>query len=160
MLFKGGLHLEHLSVLRALAVDKTGTLTQGKPVVTDFIVRDGVERETALAILAGIESQSNHPLAQAITSYAKAEGIDVLPQATIEDIPGWGIKGTIQNKEYQVGKPEFVDVQLANNFANSAVTKLAAEGKTVIFIRDQHGIVALTALKDTVRPEAKRLLHY
>lgn len=156
VLFKGGLHLEHLSVLRALAVDKTGTLTQGKPVVTDFIVRDGVERDTALAILAGIESQSNHPLAQAITSYAKAEGIDVLPQATIEDIPGWGIKGTIQNKEYQVGKPEFVDVQLANNFANSAVTKLAAEGKTVIFIRDQHGIVALTALKDTVRPEAKK----
>ena len=62
MLFKGGLHLEHLSVLRALAVDKTGTLTQGKPVVTDFIVRDGVERDMALAILAGIESQSNHPL--------------------------------------------------------------------------------------------------
>jgi len=156
VLFKGGLHLEHLSVLRALAVDKTGTLTQGKPVVTDFIVRDGVERDTALAILAGIESQSNHPLAQAITSYAKAEGIEVLPQATIEDIPGWGIKGTIQNKEYQVGKPEFVDAQLANNFANSAVTKLAAEGKTVIFIRDQHGIVALTALKDTVRSEAKK----
>ncbi|MBL3732047.1 cadmium-translocating P-type ATPase [Lysinibacillus sp. HST-98] len=156
VLFKGGLHLEHLSVLRALAVDKTGTLTQGKPVVTDFIVRDGVERDTALAILAGIESQSNHPLAQAITSYAKAEGIDILPQATIEDIPGWGIKGTIQNKEYQVGKPEFVDVQLANIFANNAVTKLAAEGKTVIFIRDQHGIVALTALKDTVRSEAKK----
>ncbi|MEQ6855262.1 heavy metal translocating P-type ATPase [Lysinibacillus capsici] len=156
VLFKGGLHLEHLSVLRALAVDKTGTLTQGKPVVTDFIVRDGVERDTALAILAGIESQSNHPLAQAITSYAKAEGIDILPQATIEDIPGWGIKGMIQNKEYQVGKPEFVDVQLANNFANSAVTKLAAEGKTVIFIRDQDGIVALTALKDTVRSEAKK----
>lgn len=156
VLFKGGLHLEHLSVLRALAVDKTGTLTQGKPVVTDFIVRDGVDRETALAILAGIESQSNHPLAQAITSYAKAEGIDILPQATIEDIPGWGIKGTIQNEEYQVGKPEFVDVQLANSFANSAVTKLAAEGKTVIFIRDQHGIVALTALKDTVRSEAKK----
>ncbi|WP_342557080.1 heavy metal translocating P-type ATPase [Lysinibacillus sp. FSL P4-0201] len=156
VLFKGGLHLEHLSVLRALAVDKTGTLTQGKPVVTDFIVRDGVERETALAILAGIESQSNHPLAQAITSYAKAEGIDILPQATIEDIPGWGIKGTIQNKEYQVGKPEFVDVQLANSFANGAVTKLTEEGKTVIFIRDQHGIVALTALKDTVRSEAKK----
>lgn len=158
VLFKGGLHLEHLSVLRALAVDKTGTLTQGKPVVTDFIVRDGVERDTALAILAGIESQSNHPLAQAITSYAKAEGIDVLPQATIEDIPGWGIKGTIQNKEYQVGKPEFVDAQLANNFANNAVTKLAAEGKTVIFIRDQQGIVALTALKDTVRNEAKKAI--
>ncbi|WP_342441621.1 heavy metal translocating P-type ATPase [Lysinibacillus sp. FSL K6-0075] len=156
VLFKGGLHLEHLSVLRALAVDKTGTLTQGKPVVTDFIVRDGVERDMALAILAGIESQSNHPLAQAITSYAKAEGIHALPQATIEDIPGWGIKGTIHNEAYQVGKPEFVGAQLASDFANNAATKLAAEGKTVIFIRDQHGIVALTALKDTVRNEAKK----
>ncbi|WP_338651897.1 heavy metal translocating P-type ATPase [Lysinibacillus sp. Y5S-8] len=156
VLFKGGLHLEHLSVLRALAVDKTGTLTQGKPVVTDFIVRDGVDRNIALAKLAGIESQSNHPLAQAITTYAKAEGINTLPQATIEDIPGWGIKGTIHHEEYQVGKPEFVGTQLANDFANSAATKLAAEGKTVIFIRDQHGIVALTALKDTVRSEAKK----
>ncbi|WP_445478456.1 heavy metal translocating P-type ATPase [Lysinibacillus irui] len=156
VLFKGGLHLEHLSVLRALAVDKTGTLTQGKPEVTDFIVRDGEDRARALAILAGIESQSNHPLAQAITSYAKAQGINALPQATIEDIPGWGMKGTIQNKEYQVGKPEFVDAQLANDFANGVVTKLTAEGKTVIFIRDEHGVVALTALKDTVRSEAKK----
>ncbi len=156
VLFKGGLHLEHLSVLRALAVDKTGTLTQGKPEVTDFIVRDGEDRAKALAILAGIESQSNHPLAQAITSYAKTQGINALPQATIEDIPGWGMKGTIQNKEYQVGKPEFVDAQLANDFANGVVTKLTAEGKTVIFIRDEHGIVALTALKDTVRSEAKK----
>ncbi|MBD8522924.1 heavy metal translocating P-type ATPase [Lysinibacillus fusiformis] len=156
VLFKGGLHLEHLSVLGALAVDKTGTLTQGKPVVTDFIVRDGFESQMALAILAGIETQSNHPLAQAITSYAKAEGITVLPQATIEDIPGWGIKGTVHNKEYQVGKPEFVNAQHANDFANGAAAKLAAQGKTVIFIRDQKGIVALTALKDTVRTEAKK----
>ncbi|WP_418302071.1 heavy metal translocating P-type ATPase [Lysinibacillus fusiformis] len=156
VLFKGGLHLEHISVLRALAVDKTGTLTQGKPVVTDFIVRDGFDRDMALAILAGIETQSNHPLAQAITSYAKAEGITALPQATIEDIPGWGIKGTVHNKEYQVGKPEFVNAQHANDFADGAAAKLAAQGKTVIFIRDQNGIVALTALKDTVRHEAKK----
>ncbi|WP_025115823.1 heavy metal translocating P-type ATPase [Lysinibacillus fusiformis] len=156
VLFKGGLHLEHISVLRALAVDKTGTLTQGKPVVTDFIVRDGFDRDMALAILAGIETQSNHPLAQAITSYAKAEGITALPQATIEDIPGWGIKGTVHNREYQVGKPEFVNAQHANDFADGAAAKLAAQGKTVIFIRDQNGIVALTALKDTVRHEAKK----
>ncbi len=156
VLFKGGLHLEHLSVLGALAVDKTGTLTQGKPVVTDFIVRDGFDRNMALAILAGIETQSNHPLAQAITSYAKAEGITALPSATIEDIPGWGIKGTVHNKEYQVGKPDFVNAQHANDFANGAAAKLDAQGKTVIFIRDQNGIVALTALKDTVRNEAKK----
>ncbi|WP_068986644.1 MULTISPECIES: heavy metal translocating P-type ATPase [Lysinibacillus] len=156
VLFKGGLHLEHLSVLRTLAVDKTGTLTQGKPIVTDFIVREGIERETALATLVGIESQSNHPLAQAITSYAKAEGLTKFPQATIEDIPGWGIKGYVDHIEYQVGKPDFVGAEEAENFADGVATKLAAEGKTVIFIRDKNGIVALTALKDTVRNEAKK----
>ncbi|MGE7092319.1 heavy metal translocating P-type ATPase [Lysinibacillus sp. NPDC048646] len=158
VLFKGGLHLEHLSVLRALAVDKTGTLTQGKPVVTDFIVRKGVDRNTTMTILASIEAQSNHPLAQAITSYAKAEGITHYTQTTIEDIPGWGIKGFVNETEYLVGKPDFVGIEEAHAFADGAAALLAAEGKTVIFIRDNEGIVALTALKDTVRNEAKKAI--
>lgn len=156
ILFKGGLHLEHLSALRALAVDKTGTLTQGKPVVTDFIVRDGLNQEDTLAILAGIEAQSNHPLAQAITTYAKAQHISQFAQATIEDIPGWGMKGFVNGTEYLIGKPDFVGSEEANTFANNALSKLSAEGKTVIFIRDKEGIVALAALKDTVRDEAKK----
>lgn len=156
VLFKGGLHLEHLSVLRALAVDKTGTLTQGKPVVTEFIVREGINREEALALLAGIEAQSNHPLAQAITSYARAQHISQFAQATIEDIPGWGMKGYVNETEYLIGKPDFVGENEANAFANNALAKLTSEGKTVIFMRDKGGIVALAALKDTVRDEAKK----
>ncbi|MFJ7669336.1 heavy metal translocating P-type ATPase [Lysinibacillus sp. NPDC097195] len=156
VLFKGGLHLEHLSVLRALAVDKTGTLTQGKPVVTEFIVRDGLDKNATLAVLAGIEAQSNHPLAQAITNYAKAQRISQFAQATIEDIPGWGMKGYVNETEYLIGKPDFVGEEEANTFANNALSKLTAEGKTVIFMRDTEGIVALAALKDTVRDEAKK----
>jgi len=156
VLFKGGLHLEHLGALRALAVDKTGTLTQGKPTVTDFIVREGLDRENTLAVLAGIEAQSNHPLAQAITSFARKEGITQFAQATIEDIPGWGIKGYVNEIEYLVGKPDFVGLDEANDFANGAAENLASEGKSVIFIRDKDGIVALAALKDTVRSEAKK----
>ncbi|MFJ6211453.1 heavy metal translocating P-type ATPase [Lysinibacillus sp. NPDC092081] len=156
VLFKGGLHLEHLGALRALAVDKTGTLTQGKPTVTDFIVREGLDRENTMAILAGIEAQSNHPLAQAITLFARKEGITQFAQATIEDIPGWGIKGYVNEVEYLVGKPDFVGLDEANNFANGAAENLAAEGKSVIFIRDKDGIAALAALKDTVRSEAKK----
>lgn len=158
ILFKGGLHLENLSVLKALAVDKTGTLTQGKPVVTDFIVREGLEKQQTLALLAGIEAQSNHPLAQAITMYAKAEGITHDPQASIEDIPGWGMKGFVDGTEYLVGKPDFVGEDEAHAFANGAASTLAAEGKTVIFIRDDSGIIALAALKDTVRDEAKQAI--
>ncbi|MGE7999078.1 heavy metal translocating P-type ATPase [Lysinibacillus sp. NPDC093190] len=156
VLFKGGLHLEHLGALRALAVDKTGTLTQGKPTVTDFIVREGLDRENTIAILAGIEAQSNHPLAQAITLFARKEGITQFAQATIEDIPGWGIKGYVNEVEYLVGKPDFVGLDEANDFANGAAESLASEGKSVIFIRDKDGIAALAALKDTVRSEAKK----
>jgi len=156
VLFKGGLHLEHLGALRALAVDKTGTLTQGKPTVTDFIVREGLDRENTMAILAGIEAQSNHPLAQAITLFARKEGITQFAQATIEDMPGWGIKGYVNEVEYLVGKPDFVGLDEANDFANGAAENLASEGKTVIFIRDKDGIAALAALKDTVRNEAKK----
>ena len=92
ILFKGGLHLEHLSSLKAIALDKTGTLTQGKPVVTDFIVRDGMDRQAALELIARIESQSNHPLATAITAYAQNEGVESIERIDIEDVPGWGIK--------------------------------------------------------------------
>lgn len=158
ILFKGGLHLENLSVLRALAVDKTGTLTQGKPVVTNFIVRDGLDANAVLSILAGIESQSNHPLAQAIALYAKEQGINQFPHPEIEDVPGWGIKGTVEGTNYIVGKPEFVGTNEATNFADSALAKLASDGKTVIFIKDEQGIAALVALKDTVREEAKEAI--
>lgn len=158
ILFKGGLHLENLSVLKALAVDKTGTLTQGKPVVTDFIVRDGLDKTQTIALLAGIEAQSNHPLAQAITMYAKAEGITQFPQANIKDIPGWGMKGFVDGTEYLVGKPDFVGEEEANTFANGAAATLASQGKTVIFIRDHAGIIALAALKDTVRDETKHAI--
>ncbi|GLC90318.1 heavy metal translocating P-type ATPase [Lysinibacillus piscis] len=158
ILVKGGLHLEHLSVLRALAVDKTGTLTQGKPVVTDFIVHSDSARDTILATLASIETQSNHPLAQAITAYAKAEGITNLPHVAIEDVPGWGIKGTVDTIEYHVGKADFVGTEAAQQFAGGIASQLAEEGKTVIFMRNAEEIIALAALKDTVRPEAKQAI--
>lgn len=154
ILFKGGLHIEHLSSLKAIAFDKTGTLTEGKPVVTDFIVRDGIDRRVALEMIARIESQSNHPLAIAITTFAEEEGIEQIDRIDIEDVPGWGIKAFEAGKEYIVGKPAFVGIEEASAFSNEIASTLAEEGKTVIFMRDDEGIVALVALKDTLRPEA------
>ena len=156
ILFKGGIHLEHIGNIKLLAVDKTGTLTEGTPVVTDFIVRENVATEDALAILATIEGQSTHPLAQAISRYAKEQKIQLLKDVSIKDIPGHGIEGTVNNINYKVGKPDFVVRAEAENFSNGALNRLAAEGKTVIFIRDDNGILALAAMKDTVREEAKK----
>lgn len=157
VLFKGGLHIEHLSILNAVAFDKTGTLTQGKPVVTDFMTREGIKKEDALSILAGIEYNSNHPLAVAITNYAKAQHVP-FAKAAIQDIPGWGLEGTVDGQAYKVGKMDFVGRNDAMSFANGAATQLAEEGKTVIFIADTQGILAMAAMKDTVREEAKRAI--
>ncbi|MDM5335170.1 heavy metal translocating P-type ATPase [Ureibacillus composti] len=156
VLFKGGVHLEHLSVLKLLAVDKTGTLTEGAPIVTDIIVREDLNKEKVISILASIESQSNHPLAQAITKYAKEHSIEILSGIEIEDVPGWGLNATIDGNTFTVGKPEFVGREESQTFANQSAETLAEEGKTVIFMKDDSGIAALVALKDTVREEAKQ----
>ncbi len=156
ILVKGGVHLEHLSVLRVLAVDKTGTLTQGTPVVTDFIVRDGLNEQHTLAMMAGIEAQSNHPLARAITNYAKKQQVNIPHGLEIEDIPGFGLKAVVEGHTYAIGKPDFVGKEIAVNFKNGALQTLAEDGKTVVFIKDEHGIAALVALKDVVREEAKQ----
>ncbi|MGG0657313.1 heavy metal translocating P-type ATPase [Rummeliibacillus pycnus] len=158
VLFKGGLHIEHLSVLKAIAFDKTGTLTQGKPVVTDFIVREGEDAQQILSIIAGIEAKSNHPLAQAITAFATKRGIDSFHQAQIEDVPGWGLKATVEDHSYKVGKSDFVGRDDAFKFAKGIAPKLAEEGKTIVFLADDNGIVALAAMKDTVREEAKKAI--
>lgn len=154
VLFKGGVHLEHLGSIKTIAFDKTGTLTNGKPVVTDFLVRDGIDSDEALALLASIESQSNHPLAVAITNYAVDQAIPLTHNLQIEDVPGHGIRAFTDISEYLVGNPRFVGYQLAQEFQQGHALTLADEGKTVIFMKDDKGIVAAAALQDTLRSEA------
>ncbi|WP_394122015.1 heavy metal translocating P-type ATPase [Planococcus donghaensis] len=155
IIFKGGMHLENLSVVRAIAFDKTGTLTRGQPEVTDFVIRQGANPQIVMANIAGIESQSNHPLAKAISDYVISKGIDPLPNLAIEDVPGNGLKATIGNEVYLVGKPKFVGEELAEAFEDGLLEKLANQGKTVTFVRDEEGILAAMALKDTVRDITK-----
>jgi len=154
VLFKGGIHLEHLGTLKAIAFDKTGTLTNGKPVVTDFYVRDDVDPDTTLAMLASIESQSNHPLAVAITKYAIDKGLTLERNLQIEDVPGYGIRALVDTQELLVGNPRFVGKEMSEQFQQGVAVLLANEGKTVIFMKDHKGIVATVALQDTLRSEA------
>lgn len=154
ILFKGGNHLEALNHLQAIAFDKTGTLTQGKPEVTDFIVREGFTREKALSILASIEEKSNHPLAVAITTFARQNGGHETLVMDVKDVAGFGLEGISEGQIYHVGKPDFVGRSEAMSFQGGISPILASEGKTVTYIRDSEGILALIALKDQIRPEA------
>ncbi|MCP3738198.1 heavy metal translocating P-type ATPase [Rossellomorea sp. BNER] len=161
ILFKGGMHLENLSQLKAIAFDKTGTLTQGKPEVTDVVLKDGQSTEEIISIVASIENQSNHPLAQAIVKYAKATyKVELKELSRLEDVAGWGVKAHMQGQEWKIGKPEFVGKEAANLFENGALQQLASEGKTVVCVQNENGIVALIALKDKVRTDTKNALEH
>lgn len=158
IIFKGGIHLENLSMVQAIAFDKTGTLTQGKPEVTDFVIREGADPQLAMARIAGIESQSNHPLAKAINDFIVSKGITPMPNLMIKDVPGNGLKATINKEEFLVGKPKFVGESLAEVFEDNLLEKLANQGKTVTFVLDSEGILAAMALKDTVRDNTKAII--
>ena len=154
ILFKGGVHLENLSNINAIAFDKTGTLTKGKPEVTDVHVREDLQEEELLHIVASIENQSNHPLAQAIVQYTKKiTGKPFIQPNDLEDVAGWGIKALIHDEKWLIGKADFVGKELATSFANGIAANLAEQGKTIVFVKDSNGIAGVIALKDVVRKE-------
>jgi Zn2+/Cd2+-exporting ATPase len=164
ILFKGGVHLEALSSIKAIALDKTGTLTIGKPEVTNVIIRDGVFEKDFLYVVASIESYSTHPLAEAIVSYAKKQQkiVSLTQPDDVEDVTGWGITASLKGRQYKIGKRSFIGDDLANKYYKDEAEELSSSGKTLVYVSDAEGILGIIALKDTVRDvaiEAIRRFH-
>ena len=155
ILFKGGVHLENLGNLKAIAFDKTGTLTKGKPEVTAVHVRDDLSMDQFLQIVASIEKYSNHPLAQAIVKYSQEQtGMPFLKPENMEDISGFGVQATIDGHTWKIGKADFAGKEEAYAFNDGIAAKLAEQGNTVTFARDEKGIAGVISLKDVIRSEA------
>lgn len=155
ILFKGGVHLEALSSIKAIALDKTGTLSKGLPEVTDVMVKEGVSKQDFLFKVASIESYSTHPLAEAIVQYAKKQGSPQLVEPdNIEDITGWGITATFEGEKYKIGKRGFIGDEKADQFFKKEADELSVAGKTLVYVANEDGIIGLIALKDTVRDVA------
>ncbi|MCM3760738.1 cadmium-translocating P-type ATPase [Alkalihalobacillus oceani] len=155
ILFKGGVHIENLGHLKAVAFDKTGTLTNGTPEVTDVVIRDDLQRDSFFFHVASLETYSNHPLAQAIVAYSEPQLADrITKPEQMEDISGYGVQGLFADGQWKAGSAAFVGEQEAASFQHNVAERLAAEGKTVVFIKDDKGIAGVIALKDTIRPEA------
>lgn len=154
ILFKGGVHLENLGNLKAIALDKTGTLTKGKPEVTDVIIREDLTEEDFLFHIASVENYSNHPLATSIVRYAKTKmERDIVKPEDMEDISGNGVQAYFNGVLWQVGKADFVGRSEAERFQNGIALTLAEQGKTVVYARDDKGIAGILTLKDVVREE-------
>lgn len=161
VLFKGGVHLENLSHIKAAAFDKTGTLTNGKPVVTDVIIAPHAEQDEVIRIVAAIENESTHSLAKALTAYGLEQTGQSVHQVDVQDmktISGTGVTATVKGSLWKIGKPSLVGVDQAYEFQNGVASRLANEGKTVVFASCDDQIVGVFALKDTIRQEAKEAI--
>ncbi|KHE72339.1 ATPase [Halobacillus sp. BBL2006] len=158
LLFKGGVHLENLAHLQAIAFDKTGTLTKGKPEVTDAVYLEGEDQGHVLGVVASIEQESNHPLAKAIVDFAHKSNVSLMSIDQMKDVSGNGVTATFNEKTWKIGKADFVGKEEASSFRDGVAEALQKEGKTVIFVKKDDAIVAIFALKDTVRKETKRAI--
>ncbi|HLR67494.1 MAG TPA: heavy metal translocating P-type ATPase [Virgibacillus sp.] len=154
VLFKGGVHAENVSHVKAIAFDKTGTLTNGKPVVTDVYFQSDTDKERIIAIAGAIEKESTHPLAHAITTYSlKQQEINSIHVQEMKTISGNGVSAYVDNQKWEIGRAAFVGEKDALTFHDGIASTLANEGKTIVFVKVEDQIVALFALKDTLRKD-------
>jgi Cu+-exporting ATPase len=165
VLIKSGEALEMAQGVNALIFDKTGTLTYGKPQLTDFeVLRDdtGTSDDDILALVAGAESVSEHPLAEAIVQEARARNLPLNEPDSFEAIPGKGIKAAMGDKKLLLGNREFIRKQIAH-FDEPDVDSKAAEfadtGKTALFLAINGQMTALLAIADQMKPEAPQTIN-
>jgi len=163
IILKGGEALEKAYKITAVALDKTGTLTIGKPVVTDFIPLSGIDEKEALSFSAAVETGSEHPLARAVVEKGK-EVLGSLPEVKdFEAIAGFGVKGKVSGQEIMVGKPELMQkIGLSVEEHHVKFEELQNQAKTVVFAAKKEGdswkLMAMIAMADTLKPFAKQAI--
>lgn len=154
LLFKGGTHLETLAKTRVVAFDKTGTITSGKPVVTDIVPREGLTVEDFLTMAASAEHLSEHPIARAIVQKARELNLPLRSLSNLEASLGRGITVQVDGSTWRIGSRTFIGIAEGSTW-ESLVDRFENEGKTVIFMRIDDDIQGAIALKDTIREEAR-----
>lgn len=163
VLIKGGVYVEELAKVKVVALDKTGTVTRGEPEVTDVVVlKEGVAPDAGhvLAIAAGVERQSQHPLALAIVRHAVAQAVDPVPVEGFRSLTGAGATAEVGGRPVYVGSPDLFSRQLGIGVAGAEarIEELQAAGKTVVLVGDRAGPWALVAIRDNLRENATRAI--
>lgn len=158
VLIKGGAYLEALGGIKAIAFDKTGTLTAGRPTVTDVVPLDGRTPDEALALAAAVESRSEHPIAQAIVQAAERAGLAIEPVRAFEALTGLGAQGEVNGKLVEIGRRELFAGRQLPAMLESQADALEQQGKTTVVLVQGGAPVALLAVADQVRPEARAVL--
>lgn len=156
ILFKGGEHLEATHRLDTVILDKTGTVTNGKPVLTDIIVADGFHEEEILRLVGAAEKNSEHPLAEAIVEGIKEKKIDIPSSETFEAIPGFGIESIVEGKQLLIGTRRLMTkFNIDIEEVSKSMEELEREGKTAMLIAIDKESAGIVAVADTVKDTSK-----
>ncbi len=156
VLFKGGAYLESLADIKAVALDKTGTLTTGRPLVTSVVPMSGIDENQLLAWAASVEVRSEHPLAKAITDAAQARGLDFAEAGDFESVAGRGARGLIAGVDHWVASPlHLIQIAPIPTELEARLHELEAQGQTTVGVIRGDTWLGLIAMADGVRPESR-----
>ncbi|NBS41147.1 heavy metal translocating P-type ATPase [bacterium] len=154
ILVKDAATLEKLYKVNTVVVDKTGTLTNGKPELVSVRTLADLDESQVVRVLASLEKKSEHPIAHAITSHAEKQKLAPFPVETFESIKGHGLKGTVDGTEYYAGNVSLVR-SLGLSFETAELEKETLEGKTPVILATKDTVVGVVMVADAMKPEAK-----
>lgn len=154
ILFKGGEYLEQTHHIDTVVLDKTGTITKGKPELTNVFVEEFIDEGPFLSLIASVEKGSEHPLAQAIVEGVKQLGFPLMEVQQFEALPGYGVKGVVGHKEILVGTKKLMDENGVDTNIERIINEkefLESEGKTVMLGSIDGRLAGLVAVSDTIK---------
>ncbi len=155
ILFKNGEVLEQTRNLTAIVFDKTGTITQGKPVVTDVVPGNGFDSNQLIQMAATVESGSEHPLGKAVVSYAREKELPLDDVTDVTAHRGQGISANVSGKAVRVGRPGwFLDGNLDLGPFKSDINRLQEAGRTLMLVENDGTMAGIIAMADTIKPDA------
>jgi Zn2+/Cd2+-exporting ATPase len=159
LLIKGGVHLENLAKVRVVALDKTGTLTQGTPEVTSVEPLGDYSETDVLRVAAALEVRSQHPLAQAILQRAQAHAVSLEAAEGFRSLTGAGARGQVDGKVYHIGSPAlFADLGVDMVPVAPSIEALQRDGNTVVLVGNSDALLGLIAMSDPLRPGAAKAI--
>ena len=163
VLFRNGVALQGVGQADVVALDKTGTLTKGRPEVTDIVTADGFDEATLLTLVGAVEADSEHPIAGAIVAAARSNGGDLPRVEAFEATPGFGVAGRVEGRTVQVGAGRYLQrLGIDAGRLAGAVERLSDEGKTAVYVAIDGRAAGVIAVADALKPssaEAVAALH-
>ncbi len=153
ILIKDAATLEKLHKVNTIVVDKTGTITKGKPALVDIKVLSDISEEKLISILASLEKKSEHPLANAVVNYAASKNISLMEVKDFQAIQGKGIQGSIDGIEYFIGSPNLIS-EMKIDFDSNVLNEFTSQGKTPVLIFSKDNVLGYVMIADEVKEES------